>query len=119
MKIQCKDSSGCFLFIFEDEPTELIRLPENISNQDLIFLIQGALDKLQPVLLLKSLSDLPADKLIQEMKKHHFYSPNTHVLFLNFSIRNHLVNINTTTENLRDFDEMSRVLSKYFEKPKK
>ncbi len=119
MKIQCKDSSGCFLLIFEDEPGEMIRLPENISNPDLIFLIQGALDKLRPVLLLRSLEDLPTDKLINEMKKHHFYSPSAQVLFLNFSIRNQLVNINSSIENLRNFDEMSRVLNEYFANSKK
>ena len=113
---QVRLSNEYTLFHVDSQCEEAIQLPHDIAAEDFITILQGSLDKIKPVILLASLEHFPNEKMLKEMSRHHFSSPNAHLVFLNFSIRNKLVANLFSEQKICSFETMRDDLVNFFAK---
>lgn len=106
MQIHFKSREDSDLFIFGDDngPIDII-LPADISVKDLVLLIQGSLDQLRPVILLKSAAQQSEIKL-SKLKIQHYKIEENKFIFLNFSIRNSFSRFDFSSTIVKNFDDI-------------
>lgn len=73
---------------FEPKDDKKIVLPENISLANFLFFLQGSLEQIRPVLILKNAEAHKQINLKELKSTHHAIADD--FIFLNFSIRNSL-----------------------------
>lgn len=111
MQIHFESTSDCdYFYFFEIQESPLVRLPENISINLFITLIQSSLDQIKPVILLENSLEKKEISL-SVLKSSHAKLVEHRYLFLNYSIRNSLSKLNQKEFIFRNFDEMANFFS--------
>jgi hypothetical protein len=80
--------------------------------QDFLLLVQGSLDQIKPVLIMKEM-ELFDEK---ELKAHHFKFEKNKFIFLNYSIRNSLSAFDSSLLEVKSFDEIYNYFERNFQK---
>ena len=69
--IYFKEFEAYSVFIFNESEAQSIRLPLQMSQKEFCLYLEAALEKIKPSLIITSLSFLPSEKQLVEMKKYH------------------------------------------------
>lgn len=106
MQIHFKSEADYNGFYFCDlDQSMKIKLPMNLLMTDFLFLLQGSLDQIKPVILFEHFR-FQNEINISDLKKHHYKFEKNKYLFLNFSIRNSLKKLDSTLFEVKSFDEI-------------
>lgn len=104
MKIIFKAEDQCdYYFCFETNEENKIILPENITLQNFLLFLQGSLDQIRPVIILKNAEAQREINLGQLKSTHYVLEDN--FLFLNYSIRN-LLKSEMSAIELKKFEDI-------------